>query len=164
MAGTKSNPQTIVFDAMIQEHWTDRERQNAKVVVEFFQTLMNEHDFEATLKRFGNTPYVQHNKAIPDSIPGLVGYVKQLVKRFPEYGFDVKRIIASGDFVVLHSHATLKAAHRKNENKGFIVMDTFRLENGHLAEHWDALQPIDFATRVLFLLSGGAVGNKNSIF
>jgi predicted SnoaL-like aldol condensation-catalyzing enzyme len=164
MARAKSNPQIIDFYALSQEHWTDKELQNAKVVVEFFQTLMNEHDFEATLQRFGDIPYVQHNRAIPDGIPGLVGYVKQLVKRFPDYGFDVKRIIASDDFVVLHSHATLKAAHRADESKGFIVTDTFRFEDGQLAEHWDALQPIDFATRYLFLLTGGAMGNQNPIF
>lgn len=164
MARTKADPQIINLDALSQKHWTDEEKRNAGVVVEFFQTLMNHHDFEATLKRFGDIPYVQHNKAIPDGIPGLVGYVKRLVKRFPDYGFDVKRIIASGDFVVLHSHATLKAAHRGDDSRGFIVTDTFRLVDGQLAEHWDALQPIDFATRFLFLLTGGARGNKNPIF
>ena len=164
MARMKTRPQIIDLDALSQKHWTEEEARNATVVVEFFQTLMNEHDFQSTLTRFGDIPYVQHNRAIPDGIPGLVGYVEQLVKRFPDYGFDVKRIIASGDFVVLHSHATLKAAHRGDDKKGFIVTDTFRLEDGRLAEHWDALQPIDFATRFLFLLTGGAVGNKNPIF
>ena len=164
MARTKADPQIINLDALSQKHWTDEEKRNAAVVVEFFQTLMNQHDFEATLMRFGDIPYVQHNKAIPDGIPGLVSYVKRLVKRFPDYGFDVKRIIASGDFVVLHSHATLKAAHRGDDSRGFIVTDTFRLVDGQLAEHWDALQPIDFATRFLFLLTGGAQGNKNPIF
>ncbi len=164
MARPKTNPQSIDLQALKQEHWTDKEFQNAALVVEFFQTLMNEHDFQSTLNRFGDTPYVQHNKAIPDGVPGLVGYVQQLVKRFPDYGFDVKRIIASDDFVVLHSHATLRAAHRTDETKGFIITDTFRIEDNRLAEHWDAIQPIDFATRFLFLLTGGAVGNKNSIF
>jgi predicted SnoaL-like aldol condensation-catalyzing enzyme len=126
--------------------------------------MMNEHDFQSTLARFGNVPYMQHKRAIPDGMPGLVGYVQQLVKRFPDYGFDVKRIIASGDFVVLHSHATLKAAHSGDESKGFIVTDAFRLKDRQLAEHWDALQPIDFATRFLFLLTGGTVGNKNPVF
>ena len=93
-----------------------------------------------------------------------MGYVKTLTKRFPEYAFDVKRIVSSGDIVVLHSHATLKAKHRGDETKGFIVMDTFRLQNGQLSEHWDALQAIDFGTRLLMLLTGGAKGNANPTF
>ena len=46
----------------------------------------------------------------------------------------------------------------------FIVTDTFRIEDGRLAEHWDALQPIDFGTRLLFLVTGGAIANSNPTF
>jgi predicted SnoaL-like aldol condensation-catalyzing enzyme len=76
----------------------------------------------------------------------------------------VKRIIASGDFVVLHSHVTFRKNHRGNERKGFIITDTFRLENGVLREHWDAMQAIDLFSRALTLLTGGTVANKNPTF
>jgi predicted SnoaL-like aldol condensation-catalyzing enzyme len=95
---------------------------------------------------------------------GLVNYIKNLTWRFPEYWFDVKNIIVDGDFVILHSHATLRKDHRWNENKGFIITDTFRLENGNLVEHWDAIQPIDFLSRCIFLITGGEKWNNNSIF
>ena len=147
-----------------KDHWTTEERANAALVLDFFQILMNDHDFDGTLTRHGDSPYVQHNRAIPDGIAGLVGYVKNLVRRFPDYAFDVKRVIASGDLVVLHSHATFKAAHRGNESKGFIITDTFRLEDGRLAEHWDAIQPIDFMTRLLILIIGGTTANNNPTF
>ena len=148
----------------LQEGWTQQETDNARTVVDFFQHLMNEHNFEYTLQNYGHSSYTQHNRAIPNEIPGLVGYVKQITKRYPEYAFDVKRIIASGDFVVLHSHATLKAKHRGNEKKGFIITDTFRLNNGQLAEHWDAIQPIDGFTRFFFWMAGGKIGNDNPTF
>ena len=164
MSQSVNAPQTIQLEKLKQDNWTEMEAENARVVVEFFQTLMNDHDFDTVLKRYKGTHYVQHNKAIPDGIEGLVGYVQGLVKRFPDYGFDVKRIISSGDFVVLHSHATLKAAHRGDESRGFIITDTFKVEDGAPTEHWDAIQPIDFSTRLLFLATGGAVGNQNSIF
>lgn len=147
-----------------QHHWTAEEKENVTVVVDFFQHLMNDHDFNYTLKNFGSGSYVQHNRAIPNEISGLVGYVQNMTKRFPEYSFDVKRISADGDYVVLHSHTTLKAKHRGNEQKGFIITDTFRLENGKLVEHWDAIQPIDTFTRMLFLWIGGKVENNNSTF
>lgn len=158
-----SKPQ-IPFDELKQDHWTDHETENAALVVDFFQRLMNEHDFDYTLRTFETGSYIQHNRAIPPEISGLLGYVRSLTKRFPDYSYDVKRIISSGDLVVLHSHVTLKAPHRGNERKGFIITDTFRLEGGKLREHWDAMQAIDLFTRFLMLLTGGTIANSNPTF
>ena len=154
----------ILFDQLKQDHWTEQETKNASVVVDFFQRLMNEHDFDYVSRTYADEPYIQHNRAIPSEMSGVVGYVKTLTKRFPEYGYDVKRIVSSGDIVVLHSHVTLKAQHRGNERKGFIISDTFRLENGKLCEHWDAMQAIDLFTRFLMLLTGGTIANNNPTF
>ncbi len=154
----------INFDDHIQGNWTQEETNNVKTVVDFFQHLMNEHDYDYTLKNHDKGPYIQHNRAIPTGIKGLISYVKQMVKRYPDYSFDVKHIIASGDMVVLHSHTTLQAKHRGNEKKGFIITDTFRLNQGKLVEHWDAIQPIDGMSRFIFLLIGGQVKNNHSTF
>mgnify|MGYP000321065147 CR=1 FL=1 len=161
---TSMNTPQINYDRLKNERWSEEEANNVRVVVNFFQKLFNEHDFDYILETFGKGNYIQHNRAIPEQIPGLIGYVKGLVKRYPEYSFDVKRAIASGDFVVLHSHATFKAKHRGDESKGFIITDTFRLENTRPVEHWDAIQPIDAATRLLFLMIGGQVANENPTF
>jgi len=160
---TNNAPQ-IHLEHFLQAQWTEQEIDNVKVVIDFFQHLMNDHNFEYTLNTFGNTPYTQHNRAIPNEIAGVVAYVKTMVKRFPEYSFDVKRIFADGEYVILHSHVTMKAKHRGNERKGFIITDTFRLDHGKLAEHWDAIQPIDFFSRLLMLLTGGQIGNTNATF
>lgn len=154
----------IDFNKYIQEQWTEQENKNVKTVIDFFQNLMNEHNFEYTLKKYGGGTYIQHNRAIPNNIDGLVGYIKNLTKRYPEYSFNVKKVFADGDIVVLHSHATVRAKDRGNEKKGFIITDTFRLEDGRLVEHWDAIQPIDFFTRFLFMMIGGAIGNNNPTF
>jgi len=162
----KSNPAipNISFENYQQDHWTPQEVENVKVVIDFFQHLMNAHDFEYVLKTFSGSPYIQHNRAIPNEIEGVVSYVKTMVKRFPDYAFDVKSIFADGDYVILHSHATMKAHHRGNEKKGFIITDTFKLNHGTLAEHWDAIQPIDIFSRFLMLLTGGTIGNQNPTF
>ena len=154
----------IKFENYLKENWTEEEVKNVKLVVDFFQHLMNEHDFEYTLETYGGGSYTQHNRSIPNNIEGLVGYVKTMVKRFPEYSFDVKQIHADGEHVILHSHATMKAKHRGSEKKGFIITDTFRLINGKLMEHWDAIQPIDFFSRFLMLATGGTVSNQNPTF
>lgn len=162
MSNTKV-PQ-IIFDNYVQDHWTKQENENVKVVIDFFQHLMNEHDYKYTLKKYAGGSYLQHNRAIPNEIEGVVGYVKAMVKRFPEYSFNVKKVFADGDYVVLHSHVTMKAKHRGNDKKGFIITDTFKLKDGKLAEHWDAIQPIDFFSRFLMLITGGTVGNNNPTF
>lgn len=164
MGRLQNEQPTIDLNNYLQESWTQQETDNVKIVVDFFQHLMNEHNFDYTLQTFGGGSYIQHNRMIPNDIPGLISYVKQMVKRYPDYSFDVKKIIASGDHVVLHSHTTLKAKHRGDEKKGFIITDTFRLENGKLVEHWDAIQPIDGMTRFLFLMIGGKIANNNPTF
>lgn len=163
MSEAQKNPK-IDLNKHLQEHWTKQETENARVVVDFFQRLMNEHDFDYILNTYGGGSYTQHNRAIPNEISGLIGYVKSLTQRFPDYSFDVKRIFADGDFVVLHSHTTMRAKHRADESKGFIITDTFRLKDGKLVEHWDAVQPIDTFTRLLFLAIGGSIQNDNPTF
>ena len=72
---------TIELTQHLQKHWTTEERQNVETVVDFFQHLMNEHDFEYTIATYGGGSYIQHNRAIPDEISGLVGYVERMVTK-----------------------------------------------------------------------------------
>jgi predicted SnoaL-like aldol condensation-catalyzing enzyme len=50
---------------------------------------------------------------------------------------DIKRVIAEGDLVV--SHLLINMAP---ENRGMAGVDTFRLQDGKIVEHWDVLQPV----------------------
>ena len=159
----QKNPKIEINDHL-QENWTEQERKNAEIVVNFFQHLMNEHDFDYIAKTYGGGTYTQHNRSIPNGIAGLIDYVKTLTRRFPDYSFDVKRIVADGEFVILHSHTTMRSKDRGNEQKGFIITDTFRLKDGKLAEHWDAIQAVDLFSRILFLVTGGSVKNNNPTF
>lgn len=134
----------------LQENWTEEERKNVEIVVDFFQHLMNEHDFEYIAQTYDRGTYIQHNSSIPDGMMGVIDYVKGLTKRFPAYSFDVKRIVADGEFVILHSHTTMRLKDRGQTQKGFIISDTFRLKEGQLLEHWDAIQPVDFFPKYSF--------------
>ena len=154
----------IDIKKLSKSHWTKQEVGNAKLIIDFIQTLMNDHDFDKVMKRYADMPYKQHNRAIPDTIQGLVGYVKGNVKRFPDFSYDVKDMVVSGDRVVMHSHVTTKASHRGNEDKGFIIYDEWRVSNGEIFDHWDAIQPLDFQARLFTLLSGGSRKNTNSVF
>ena len=154
----------IDFDALKKANWSDQEVQNATVIVDFVQHLMNNHDFDYILEKYGDNPYVQHNRNIPDGIAGLVDFVGKFAKRYPEYAYDVKHILVDGEYVTFHSHATVKQAHRGDEQMGLNIKDTWRVVNGQVVEHWDAIQAINSSMRFFVWLSGGAVRNANGIF
>lgn len=154
----------IQFEALKRGSWSPEELENVKVVIDFVQKLMNEHDFDDVLEKYGQGAYLQHNRSMTNGVVGVVDYLKALTKRFPQFSYEVKKVHADGQYVTLHSHATMRAEDRGNERKGFIVFDTWKVVDGKLVEHWDALQPLDLGMRIFSLLSGGTIKNKNGLF
>ena len=154
----------IELESLKKDNWSEQELENVNLVVDFVQHIMNNHDFDYILEKHGDTPYVQHNRTMPDGINGVVGTVKQFSKRFPDFTYDVKHILADGDYVMLHSHATINKKHRGNDKKGLNIKDTWKIENGKIVEHWDAVESIDSFMRFYGFLTGGAVRNTNGVF
>lgn len=154
----------IDLEKLQRTHWSSEEIANVKLIVGFVQKLMNDHDFDTALKEYGNASYIQHNRNIPDGIEGLVEVLKGFTKQFPDYCYDVKQIIADGDHVVFHSHATMKESDRGNDKKGLNIIDNWKIRDGEIVEHWDSLQPLDGFMRFYALLNGGKIRNFNGVF
>ncbi|MEL6867483.1 MAG: nuclear transport factor 2 family protein [Bacteroidota bacterium] len=154
----------IQYDQLKKDSWSDKEVKNVKLMIDFIQNLMNKHNFDYAAKKFGNQVYHQHNRAIPDGLEALIKYVKDFAKNYPEYTYDVKHIYADDDFVIFHSHATIKAQHRGNDKKGLNIIDTWKIKDGQIVEHWDALQPIDGFMRFYNWMTGGSIKNTNGVF
>ena len=152
---------TIELDDLRRPTWLPEEEANVALVADFVQLLMNEHDFEAVRMRHGQSAYVQHNHGIADGIDGVLETIGRLVKRFPDYTYDVKHILVDDDIVTFHSQATLRKSHRGNPRKGFNITDRWRVVDGQIVEHWDSIQPIDFFGRLYALVTGGKVRNDN---
>lgn len=64
-------------------------------------------------------------------------FVEGFAKANPGLRADIKRVIAEGDLVVVHVHMKMS-----DEDRGLAVIDIFRLEDGKIVEHWDAMQPV----------------------
>ena len=109
---------------------------NKKIVVDFYEKGLNQKDFDAAAKYFGPR-YIQHNPSAPDGIEGFKRLVAFLKEKFPNSHSEIKRVIAEGDFVVLHVHSV-----REPGQRGRAIVDMFRLENGKIVEHWDVIQDI----------------------
>ena len=144
--------------------WTEEEVQNAEIVTDFVQHLMNDHDFDYIRKQFGNHPYKQHNQSMIDGLDGVLQVVSEFAKRYPDYVYDVKHMYVDGPYVTLHSHATNNKKHRGNPQKGLNIMDIWKVENGKITEHWDAVQPIHGQMRFYFWMVGGKFKNENTYF
>lgn len=154
----------ISFDKLKKDSWSEGEIKNVQLVIDFVQELMNNHNFDIVLKKFGNPYYRQHNRGIPDGMEALIKYVKGFTKRFPDYTYDVKHIYADGNFVIFHSQITTSKKDRGNDKKGFNVIDTWKIENNQIVEHWDSLQPMNGFLRFFFWLTGGKIANTNGVY
>ena len=63
--------------------------------------------------------------------------IEQNARQNPDKVLEVKRTIAEGDFVVVHSHV-----QQKPGEPGAAVVHIFRFENGRIAELGDLAQPV----------------------
>jgi predicted SnoaL-like aldol condensation-catalyzing enzyme len=109
---------------------------NKKAVLAFCVEGINKKDFEAAAKYFG-PKYIQHSPTEPDGIDGFRTFAGFLKEKFPNLKSEVKGVFADGDLVILHVHAV-----REPGARGAAIVDTFRLENAKIAEHWGVRQDI----------------------
>ena len=115
--------------------WADPEA-NKKIVIDFYEKALNQKDFEAAAKYFGPR-YIQHNPLVPNGLDGLKALVTLLKEKFPNSHNEIKRVIAEGDYVVLHVHSV-----REPGQRGRAIVDIFKLEDGKIVEHWDVIQDV----------------------
>ena len=85
--------------------------------------------------RYVRPDYIQHNPLAPDGPEALKNLARTFHERFPDAEYDVKRVIAEGDLVVVHSNVVTEPGTR-----GGAAVDIFRFQGGKIAEHWDTLQ------------------------
>jgi predicted SnoaL-like aldol condensation-catalyzing enzyme len=108
---------------------------NKKNVVDFYDLIINKKDFESARKYMGDH-YKQHNPRVTDGPDGLRTHIENLKTNFPGLRSEIKKIIAEGDYVVLHVHS------RRTPSRQLAIIEIFRLENGKIVEHWDVVQEI----------------------
>jgi len=122
------------------ESATAKLENNKRTVLAFYDAAINRKDFAAASKYMGET-YTQHNPTAVDGRAGLESWLKEFGRVYPDLRAEVKRIVAEGDYVVLHVYGVNGPAPH-----GAAVIDIFRLQNGKVVEHWDVIQPIPAET------------------
>jgi predicted SnoaL-like aldol condensation-catalyzing enzyme len=113
-----------------------KQEANRKVVLDFYEKGLNQKDADAAIALMGDR-YVQHNPNAADGPEGFRKFIGFLKEKFPNSKSEIKRSFVDGDYVILHVHAV-----REPGTRGNAIIDIFKLENGKIVEHWDAVQPI----------------------
>ena len=111
--------------------------ENKTIVRGWHELAIDQRKPEEAVAKYLGPNYRQHNPGSGDGSEPFIAIVKRFAQIFPELRMEPKRIIAEGDYVVLHSHLILKPGDR-----GSAVVDIFRLENGKIVEHWDVVQAV----------------------
>lgn len=110
---------------------------NERTVLGFLETAFNERQPARAFERYVGATYRQHNPTVADGRDSAITAFNAFLPQFPGFHFAFKRVISSGNLVVVHSHVVMSQTDR-----GSAVVDIFRLERGKIVEHWDVSQPV----------------------
>ena len=115
----------------------DQLEANKRIVREWHELAIDQRKPEEAVAKYLGPHYRQHNPGAGDGAEPFIETVKRFAQNFPDFRMESKRMVAEGDYVVLHSHLILKPGDR-----GTAIVDIFRLENGKIVEHWDVVQEV----------------------
>ncbi len=110
---------------------------NKEIVRSFYTTVLIGRDVDAAPK-FLRPDYIQHNPQVPT---GLKGFMDTFRERFsqklpPDYKRELLNVIGDNDMVVIYMRQTWTG--KDGQHHQALGFDMFRVQDGMIAEHWDA--------------------------
>ncbi len=86
---------------------------------------------------FVGVGFRHHNPFFEGSAESLLAGMEENARQNPNKVLEVKRVMAEGDLVAVHSHV-----RQKPGDLGAAVVHIFRFEKGQIVELWDLGQPV----------------------
>ncbi|HME37442.1 MAG TPA: nuclear transport factor 2 family protein [Steroidobacteraceae bacterium] len=108
-----------------------------EVVTRFMTQFYVEKQVREAFESWVEPSYIQHNPLAATGRDAAIAFLEPFFQGHPDIVYSIKRIIADGNLVAVHSHAKFAAGDR-----GLAVIDILRVERCKIAEHWDVAQPV----------------------
>lgn len=108
---------------------------NKQIVTAAYQRIFGDLDITG-VDVYMSKDFLQHNPTTADGPEGVKALVQMLIAQgVKKQKCSFKHVVAEGDIVFLHSRYEMGG-------KEWRFIDIYRLEDGKLAEHWDAMMPM----------------------
>ena len=120
--------------AQADEALTER---NKNIVRDFYTTVLIGRNVDAA-PRFMRADYIQHNPKVPTGLKGFMDtFRKDFAQKFPsDYKRELLNVVGDNDVVVVYVRQTWTG--RDGQHHQALGFDMFRVQDGMIAEHWDA--------------------------
>ena len=108
-----------------------------EVVTKFMTKLYLEKQPREAFETWVEPGYVQHNPLAKTGRDAAIAFLEPFFQSHPDASYSIKRIIADGNLVAVHSHAVFTPGER-----GLAIVDILRVDHCKIAEHWDVAQSV----------------------
>jgi predicted SnoaL-like aldol condensation-catalyzing enzyme len=106
-----------------------------EVVTKFMHEFYLEKRVREAFETWVEPGYIQHNPMAQTGRDAAIAFLEPFFKSHPDIQYSIKRIIAEGNLVAVHSHGVFTPGER-----GAAIVDILRVEGCKIAEHWDVAQ------------------------
>ncbi|WP_405207149.1 nuclear transport factor 2 family protein [Aquimarina sp. LLG6339-5] len=107
-----------------------------KIVTNGMKALFQDFDKDA-IRTYFHDHYIQHNPNVPTGLEPIIGMLPSM--KDVNFSFTTHRMISDGDLVLTHNTGNNAMVFGSEK---IVTFDLWRVEDGKIIEHWDAITPL----------------------